>query len=172
MFHLFSFNKTVSLTVYLYITDTILTLCIYNQMWKHLVHRNSNITTSISKLFNFSSKPISQILHSQNPTLYSLIPTQKFNFNSSFRTKTNAFPRKEEESSDSSSNGKSPVNGSDYPSGEFEFKKRNGWDSFLLKMKLLVALPWLRVRNGSVLSMKLRGKVSLSLPVVSCYVAA
>ncbi|KAL8134907.1 hypothetical protein AgCh_009787 [Apium graveolens] len=109
-------------------------------MWKYIVHRNSNITTSISTIFNFSSKPIIHNLHS-------LIPTQYFNFNfsSSFCTKTNAFPCKEKEN---------------YPSGEFEFKKRNGWDTFLLKMKLLVALPWLRVRNGTVLTIKLRGKIS------------
>lgn len=141
------------------------TVSIINQMWKSLVHRNSNLTTSITNLFKFSSTPIS-------PYLYSWIPTQNFNFNSSFCTKTNAFPSKQEENSEtSSSNGKSSINGSDYPTGEFEFNKRNSWDAFLLKMKLLVALPWLRVRNGSVLTIKLRGKVWL-ITFVSCFVVA
>ncbi|KAK1388039.1 Protease 4 isogeny [Heracleum sosnowskyi] len=132
-------------------------------MWKSVVHRNSNLTTSITNLFKFSSTPIS-------PDLYSLIPTLYFNFNSSFCTKTNAFPCKQEENSEtSSSNGKSSINGSDYPTGEFQFNKRTGWDTFLLKMKLLVALPWLRVPNGSVLTIKLRGKISdqLTSPISS-----
>lgn len=47
----------------------------------------------------------------------------------------------------------------DYPSGEFEFEKFGPWRSFLVKLKMLVAFPWERVRKGSVLTMKLRGQV-------------
>ncbi|XP_022933696.1 serine protease SPPA, chloroplastic [Cucurbita moschata] len=48
----------------------------------------------------------------------------------------------------------------DYPSGEFEFEKFGPWRSFLVKLKMLVAFPWERVRKGSVLTMKLRGQIS------------
>jgi len=50
----------------------------------------------------------------------------------------------------------------DYPSGEFDFKPVTGWRSFLVKLKMLVAFPWERVRKGSVLTMKLRGQVTVS----------
>ncbi|KAI3688828.1 hypothetical protein L2E82_46691 [Cichorium intybus] len=48
----------------------------------------------------------------------------------------------------------------DYPSGEFEFKKPGVWKSLVVKLRLLTAYPWERVRKGSVLNIKLRGKVS------------
>ncbi|KAG6587615.1 Serine protease SPPA, chloroplastic, partial [Cucurbita argyrosperma subsp. sororia] len=35
----------------------------------------------------------------------------------------------------------------DYPSGEFEFEKFGPWRSFLVKLKMLVAFPWERVRK-------------------------
>lgn len=47
----------------------------------------------------------------------------------------------------------------EYPSGEFEFKEITGWKNFVVKLRMLFALPWERVRKGSVLSMKLRGQV-------------
>lgn len=54
----------------------------------------------------------------------------------------------------------------DYPSGEFDFKPVTGWSSFLVKLKMLVAFPWERVRKGSVLTMKLRGQVTVSVLVL------
>ncbi|KAK7327695.1 hypothetical protein VNO77_21783 [Canavalia gladiata] len=48
----------------------------------------------------------------------------------------------------------------DYPSGEFEFEPITGWRSFIVKLKMLFAFPWERVRKGSVLTMKLRGQIS------------
>ncbi|XP_020239250.1 serine protease SPPA, chloroplastic [Cajanus cajan] len=48
----------------------------------------------------------------------------------------------------------------DYPSGEFDFEPITGWRSFLVKLKMLLAFPWERVRKGSVLTMKLRGQIS------------
>ncbi|KAH9297297.1 hypothetical protein KI387_028979 [Taxus chinensis] len=47
-----------------------------------------------------------------------------------------------------------------YPLGEFEYEKIEGWNSFLVKLKMLIALPWERVKKGSVLNMKLRGQIS------------
>lgn len=48
----------------------------------------------------------------------------------------------------------------DYPSGEFEFEPITGWRNFVVKVKMLIAYPWERVRKGSVLTMKLRGQIS------------
>jgi protease-4 len=47
----------------------------------------------------------------------------------------------------------------DYPSGEFDFQEIGAWNRFLVKLKMLIAFPWERVRKGSVLTMKLRGQV-------------
>ncbi|KAI7736142.1 hypothetical protein M8C21_009733 [Ambrosia artemisiifolia] len=47
-----------------------------------------------------------------------------------------------------------------YPSGEFEFEKPGAWKSFLVKLRMLIAYPWQRVRKGSVLTLKLRGQIS------------
>ena len=51
----------------------------------------------------------------------------------------------------------------EYPSGEFEFKEMNGWMRFVVKLRMLIAFPWARVRKGSVLTMKLRGQVLFSI---------
>lgn len=51
----------------------------------------------------------------------------------------------------------------DYPSGEFQFEKPGAWKSFVVKLRMLVAFPWERVRKGSVLTMKLRGQISEQL---------
>ncbi|KAJ6411479.1 hypothetical protein OIU84_008117 [Salix udensis] len=48
----------------------------------------------------------------------------------------------------------------DYPSGEFDFQEIGAWNRFLVKLKMLIAWPWERVRKGSVLTMKLRGQIS------------
>lgn len=47
----------------------------------------------------------------------------------------------------------------EYPSGEFEYREFDGWKNLVVKLRMLVALPWERVRKGSVLTMKLRGQV-------------
>ncbi|KAJ4713276.1 serine protease SPPA, chloroplastic [Melia azedarach] len=48
----------------------------------------------------------------------------------------------------------------EYPSGELEFENFSAWKSFTVKLRMLVAFPWERVRKGSVLTMKLRGQIS------------
>ncbi|XP_048231714.1 serine protease SPPA, chloroplastic isoform X3 [Ricinus communis] len=48
----------------------------------------------------------------------------------------------------------------DFPTGDFEFKEIGAWNRFLVKIKMLFAFPWERVRKGSVLTMKLRGQIS------------
>ncbi|KAM0018993.1 putative peptidase S49, ClpP/crotonase-like domain superfamily [Helianthus debilis subsp. tardiflorus] len=57
---------------------------------------------------------------------------------------------------------KMDVNGgeNEYPSGEFEYKTPTAWKSFMVNLRMLVAYPWLRVRKGSVLYIKLRGKIT------------
>ncbi|KAJ0049131.1 hypothetical protein Pint_16334 [Pistacia integerrima] len=47
-----------------------------------------------------------------------------------------------------------------YPSGEFEFEEFGAWKSFNVKLRMLIAFPWERIRKGSVLTMKLRGQIS------------
>ncbi|RZS08432.1 hypothetical protein BHM03_00039413, partial [Ensete ventricosum] len=51
--------------------------------------------------------------------------------------------------------------GQEYPTGEFEMEEFDWWRIFVVKVRMLFALPWERVRKGSVLSMRLRGQVSL-----------
>ncbi|CAN8275679.1 unnamed protein product [Cochlearia groenlandica] len=48
----------------------------------------------------------------------------------------------------------------DYPTGETEYEDRNAWESLVVKFRMLFALPWKRVRKGSVLTMTLRGQIS------------
>ncbi|XP_023767047.1 serine protease SPPA, chloroplastic [Lactuca sativa] len=47
-----------------------------------------------------------------------------------------------------------------YPTGEFEFESPGAWKSFVVKLRMLIAYPWQRVRKGSVLNLKLRGQIS------------
>lgn len=84
-------------------------------------------------------------------------------FDSSSDTKT----QKQEETSDEkvsqSENGSIKNSQDDYPTGDFEFKEIGAWNRFLVKLRMLIAFPWERVRKGSVLTMKLRGQVFLSI---------
>ncbi|CAL9087598.1 unnamed protein product [Musa acuminata var. zebrina] len=50
--------------------------------------------------------------------------------------------------------------GQEYPTGEFEMEEFDWWRLFVVKVRLLFALPWERVKKGSVLSMRLRGQIS------------
>ncbi|XP_042407948.1 serine protease SPPA, chloroplastic-like [Zingiber officinale] len=43
---------------------------------------------------------------------------------------------------------------------EFEMEEFDWWRLFVVKTRMLFALPWERVKKGSVLSMKLRGQIS------------
>lgn len=52
------------------------------------------------------------------------------------------------------------MNNDDYPSGEFEYEKPSSWMSFVVKLRMLLALPWQRVKKGSVLTIKLRGQIT------------
>ncbi|OIW15427.1 hypothetical protein TanjilG_12281 [Lupinus angustifolius] len=85
-------------------------------------------------------------------------------FNSSSSSSFSDPKSKEEENilgkGEEEENGINNKSDEDYPSGEFEFEPITGWRNFLVKLKMLVALPWERVRKGSVLTMKLRGQIS------------
>lgn len=50
-----------------------------------------------------------------------------------------------------------------YPTGDFDFKPVTGFNKFLVKLKMLIALPWERVQHGSILKIILRGQVLHSL---------
>ena len=49
----------------------------------------------------------------------------------------------------------------EYPSGVLQYKSKDGFDMFVMRLKLLFAVPWQRVKKGSVLKLKLAGKASL-----------
>uniref|UniRef100_A0A1D1Z4I2 Protease 4 n=1 Tax=Anthurium amnicola TaxID=1678845 RepID=A0A1D1Z4I2_9ARAE len=69
-----------------------------------------------------------------------------------------------------------PAGEQEFPSGEFEIVEFDWWRRFVVRIRMMFALPWERVRKGSVLSMKLRGNIadqlrnsfssSLSLPQI------
>ena len=50
----------------------------------------------------------------------------------------------------------------EYPSGVLQYKVKDGWDMFVMRLKLLITVPWQRVKKGSVLKLKLSGKASLN----------
>uniref|UniRef100_A0A2P2L352 Signal peptide peptidase A 36 kDa type protein n=2 Tax=Rhizophora mucronata TaxID=61149 RepID=A0A2P2L352_RHIMU len=47
-----------------------------------------------------------------------------------------------------------------YPCGDFEFKELKAMRRFFVKLRMLIAFPWERVRKGSILNMKLRGQIT------------
>ncbi|PKI43925.1 hypothetical protein CRG98_035759, partial [Punica granatum] len=65
----------------------------------------------------------------------------------------------EGEKKDPNAEGK-PGHAEEYPSGELEYKEFGALKKLGVKLRMLVALPWNRVRKGSVLTMKLRGQIS------------
>eukprot|EP00250_Pteridium_aquilinum_P028242 c36833_g1_i1 orf=173-2296(-) len=48
----------------------------------------------------------------------------------------------------------------DFPSGDLEFRTIGGWDMFVMRLKLLFTVPWQRIKKGSVLKLKLSGKIT------------
>ncbi|KAG1327492.1 putative Serine protease SPPA, chloroplastic [Cocos nucifera] len=46
------------------------------------------------------------------------------------------------------------------PTGQFEMEEFGWWKTFVVKLRMLFAFPWERVKKGSVLTMKLRGQIS------------
>ncbi|XP_076937295.1 serine protease SPPA, chloroplastic-like, partial [Bidens hawaiensis] len=58
------------------------------------------------------------------------------------------------------SKSKSDVNAGEYPSGEFEYKPPGAWRRLAVNLRMIIAYPWLTVRNRSLLNIKLRGKIS------------
>nr|GME21579.1 serine protease SPPA, chloroplastic [Ipomoea batatas] len=144
------------------------------KMSKLLFLPTSRLTSLHLRSFTFSlSRPPSAVHLSPIP-LYSPLPkpfpvyTRRCFSVSAIDTKNDGvFPSaKEELKSDATAevNGDGSARGSSgedqYPSGEFVFEEYGAWKSLVVKLRLLFALPWQRVRKGSVLTMKLRGQVS------------
>ncbi|KAH6824243.1 signal peptide peptidase [Perilla frutescens var. hirtella] len=48
----------------------------------------------------------------------------------------------------------------DYPSGDFVYREYDLWQNLVVKLRMLIAWPWERVKKGSVLTMKIRGEIS------------
>lgn len=60
------------------------------------------------------------------------------------------------------------TNDNKYPSGEFKFEDGGLWKRFVVKLRTMIASPCHRVPMGSILNIKLRGKVCLFV-VISFY---
>ncbi|KAK5805279.1 hypothetical protein PVK06_032932 [Gossypium arboreum] len=115
------------------------------------------IIPSVSKCYS----PISPFHSISLPALKHHFHSPSFSFPSSFSTR--AFD--DSSSSIETQNEKEEkvveqLEIEEYPSGEMEYEKISGWKSFVVKLKMLIAFPWQRVRKGSVLTMKLRGQIS------------
>ncbi|GFZ12187.1 signal peptide peptidase [Actinidia rufa] len=91
-------------------------------------------------------------------------------FDSSYETKSDEVSEKKEKDPNwaesqaefgkpEGDNGSVSGSSEEYPSGEFEFKEFGLWKNLVVKIRMLFAFPWERVRKGSVLTMKLRGQV-------------
>ncbi|GMY15432.1 serine protease SPPA, chloroplastic [Fagus crenata] len=123
---------------------------------------NPNLTLSPLSSLQFRNHHFSiSFFLSPSPSL----PRRTFSvhaFDSSSDTKSK---QEEEEAEEVGKDGKInsqtvKISDADYPSGEFQFEEFNWWRKFTVKLKMLIALPWERVRNGTVLTMKLRGQIS------------
>ncbi|KAG0466381.1 hypothetical protein HPP92_017961 [Vanilla planifolia] len=70
----------------------------------------------------------------------------------------------------------------EYPLGEFEIEEFGWWMKVMVKLRMLFALPWERVKKGSVLTMKLGGRITdqltsrfsnaLSLPQICKFIVS
>ncbi|CAN6717610.1 unnamed protein product [Malus baccata var. baccata] len=129
------------------------------------IHRrafNAVVSTSLSKPL---STPISLRFLCLRPQFISPSPPLSLRgisaraFDSSPLSSTDT---KEDESKESDGEivNKSKTADKEYPSGEFRFEKASAWKSFVVKLRMLIAFPWQRVKKGSVLTIKLRGQVS------------
>lgn len=48
----------------------------------------------------------------------------------------------------------------DFPSGDLDYRTIGAWDMFVMRLKMLCSVPWQRVKKGSVLKLKLSGKIT------------
>ncbi|CAN6578014.1 unnamed protein product [Malus baccata var. baccata] len=123
------------------------------------IHRRACNAVVSPSLFTPSS------LRSQCLRLQSISPSPPLSLRSiSARAFDSSSPEtKEEESKESDGEiviKTTTADTKEYPSGEFQFEKASAWKSFVVKLRMLIAFPWQRVKKGSVLTIKLRGQVS------------
>ncbi|XP_057736900.1 serine protease SPPA, chloroplastic [Arachis stenosperma] len=121
-------------------------------------------------LHNFTSiRTLSSYTSPSRLPLLSIIPKLPSFSTRNSRSRTRLpLPRAFDSDSDSDSNSEAAVDNNqtvtipdeEYPTGEFKFEPVTGFRSLLVKLNMLFALPWERVRKGSVLTMKLRGQIS------------
>jgi protease-4 len=62
--------------------------------------------------------------------------------------------------STSSSNSTLKQDNDDYPTGDFNFEPLIGFNKFLVNLKTQIALPWERIKHGSILEINLHGQIS------------
>ncbi|MED6155868.1 hypothetical protein PIB30_009341 [Stylosanthes scabra] len=134
-------------------------------MWKNLLQRRFSLTRSrtlshavvhrfISPPTATATTPLLQFrccfLLTQSQ------PLASFNFHfhySSFSYSTQPQPQNAAVSSALDDDAK-------FPTGDFQFEPLTGWKKQLVKLKMLLAFPWERVQHGSLLSIKLRGRIT------------
>ncbi|XP_028780581.1 serine protease SPPA, chloroplastic-like [Neltuma alba] len=155
-------------------------------MWKLLLHssRGSSIRGSLAFVATLSSSssfsaPLSHFpfqcrlhlsppSHSQffppfqSPALLSLVAfhSSSYSFDSKLKQE---LADKEPRPDGGINNSSVRFADEDYPTGDFDFAPTTGWSKFLLKLKTLIAFPLEGVRRGSILTMKLRGRISEQL---------
>ncbi|KAI3686590.1 hypothetical protein L1987_80270 [Smallanthus sonchifolius] len=120
------------------------------------------LTKSRSPLYlspSFFSPPHFTSAYSHLPKSYRSISVRAVDSSSDTKSDDVSSENQEELKSGLDNNGSLRGDG-DYPSGEFEFEKAGAWKSFVVKLRMLIAYPWQRVRKGSVLTLKLRGQIS------------
>ncbi|KAF3331460.1 Serine protease SPPA [Carex littledalei] len=116
-------------------------------------HARTNIS-SLSIPFHLSRC----ILHAPPP------PTRPLRLLFTVRAVESSSKEREEAKAEAGDGALGSVNASEaseeFPSGEFEMEEFGLWRQSLVKLRMLIAPPWQRVRQGSVLSMKLSGEIS------------
>lgn len=48
----------------------------------------------------------------------------------------------------------------EFPSGDLDFRTVGSWNMFVMRLKMLCTVPWQRIKKGSVLKLKLSGKIT------------
>ncbi|GAB4845333.1 hypothetical protein Ancab_038741 [Ancistrocladus abbreviatus] len=133
---------------------------------KHLSLLPLHLSSPLSFCYALSSS--SSFVHFTLSPCYSLSTAPKLGFrNLSVRAfddssspETEAQQNPKSDSEENQQNGAPIRRMEEYPTGEFEFKELGAWEKFLVKLRMLFAFPWERVRKGSILTMKLRGQIS------------
>ncbi|KAF5934041.1 hypothetical protein HYC85_030212 [Camellia sinensis] len=132
--------------------------------------RASHFTSLLHRSFSKSPSPVKPCRFSNSQPHLQSLPNPHRHRNLSIRafvssSETKKYEKEKEFKPSTGSaksegeNGSARSSNEEYPSGEFEFKEFGAWKKFGVKLRMLVAFPWGRIPNGTVLTMKLRGQI-------------